>query len=1199
MSGAGVSVSSKSISGFDPRSALPGCIVWFDAADSNTITNSGNSNFTWTSKASIPLTATVASGSNGPTYTTYNGYPALQFNGSNTKLVTGSVPSTGASGATWIAVATNLTAVTSTTPADAAAVIASSGAPERSIRFDTTTSQTVYSIHSATRGDINNNTNGIRGFIETPTSFTSYTNGSQFYTSSTSVTWQEGINNTFQLGQWNSNWLNGYINEVIIFNVPLTLIQYQQVEGYLASKWGLQSQLNNYFLPTTIPGCIGWYDGADTSSNSMTFSSGSNISVWKDKSGNAYNATLAGGTATDAGSGVVFGGAEYFTVAGLAGTLVNTAFTIFIVETLNTTGAYSFLFGDDNVNGSGATNASLHIGYRSSTDLTFAFYSNDLEDTIISGTGNKRVWGFRLPATANRNIRRNGNVDVTLGNSTKLSGFTAPRIGRIFGGNYYIGTIHEIIVYVGDYTDAQIQQVEAYLAKKWSINTPNVSLPLTHPYYYIQPYTRIFQPTDIPSCILWLDAADNSTITLSGSSVTAWTDKSGYGGALSTSSGSSYYSTYSSNGLNGLPTITTGSASTSGRLGGSFGSNLPSSSNYTVFILFNYISLNGANARLFGFGPGGSPDYIYGFDYQANGTTNPVVFSGSDNSSSWSISPNSFTSTTGPVIVTIANVLNSSISLGSFGFGTPNFQPTASGNIVAANWSEMLVFSTSLTTAQQQQIQGYLAWKWGLNGQLSTFSPISLANCKLWLDAADATTVTGTTSVTLWKDKSSNAYSFTVPSGLLSPSYGTDSGGLKSINFTSGGTATGLSSAVSVALSSSSFFIVLTVPTYLGSSKGIFTAAGAGGNDYIDSNGFDMDDNGYLEMAQNNNYNINAFGAPTTRVICSFGWNGTTFTAYANSTQTYTNTYSKGTATLMALGCRIVSGLPYASGFNATCTINEVIGYSSYLSTTNRQQVESYLSKKWNVSISNYLPVNHPYRTLPPSFTKFSPNTISGLSLWLDAADNSTFSFSSGSNVSQWRDKSGNSNNFVSSGSPTYSNNAVVFNGNNIFTQSNSQYIISGNYYTIFTVQQAPNVSGLGTVYRTYINSAGAQLWFRYLNGFQWNVTASSGYIYDGSQTSSFIGCLVANTPGVGTQGYINGTAQSGNPNADNLSNAYFSIGATYGNTENYTGNIYEIIMFNTYVSTSQRQQVEGYLAWKWGLQSSLPSTHAYKKGSP
>jgi hypothetical protein len=48
-----------------------------------------------------------------------------------------------------------------------------------------------------------------------------------------------------------------------------------------------------------------------------------------------------------------------------------------------------------------------------------------------------------------------------------------------------------------------------------------------------------------------------------------------------------------------------------------------------------------------------------------------------------------------------------------------------------------------------------------------------------------------------------------------------------------------------------------------------------------------------------------------------------------------------------------------------------------------------------------------------------------------------------------------------------------------------------------------------------------------------------------------------------------------------------------------WSGDLAEVIIFNTALTISQRQQVEGYLAWKWGLQSNLPETHAYKKFMP
>jgi hypothetical protein len=49
-----------------------------------------------------------------------------------------------------------------------------------------------------------------------------------------------------------------------------------------------------------------------------------------------------------------------------------------------------------------------------------------------------------------------------------------------------------------------------------------------------------------------------------------------------------------------------------------------------------------------------------------------------------------------------------------------------------------------------------------------------------------------------------------------------------------------------------------------------------------------------------------------------------------------------------------------------------------------------------------------------------------------------------------------------------------------------------------------------------------------------------------------------------------------------------------------FVGRMYEVILYSSPLTDSQRQQLEGYLAWKWGLQSSLPSsTHPYRTFKP
>lgn len=58
-------------------------------------------------------------------------------------------------------------------------------------------------------------------------------------------------------------------------------------------------------------------------------------------------------------------------------------------------------------------------------------------------------------------------------------------------------------------------------------------------------------------------------------------------------------------------------------------------------------------------------------------------------------------------------------------------------------------------------------------------------------------------------------------------------------------------------------------------------------------------------------------------------------------------------------------------------------------------------------------------------------------------------------------------------------------------------------------------------------------------------------------------------------------------------------IGASGNNGLVFSGDYCELIIFNSLLSTQNEQLVEGYLAWKWGLQSSLPNDHPYKNAAP
>jgi hypothetical protein len=65
--------------------------------------------------------------------------------------------------------------------------------------------------------------------------------------------------------------------------------------------------------------------------------------------------------------------------------------------------------------------------------------------------------------------------------------------------------------------------------------------------------------------------------------------------------------------------------------------------------------------------------------------------------------------------------------------------------------------------------------------------------------------------------------------------------------------------------------------------------------------------------------------------------------------------------------------------------------------------------------------------------------------------------------------------------------------------------------------------------------------------------------------------------------------------------NLVFQIGGSQeqGGTAAVGGVISECIAMDRNATTEERQQVEGYLAWKWNIVSVLPADHPYKNSPP
>jgi hypothetical protein len=232
----------------------------------------------------------------------------------------------------------------------------------------------------------------------------------------------------------------------------------------------------------------------------------------------------------------------------------------------------------------------------------------------------------------------------------------------------------------------------------------------------------------------------------------------------------------------------------------------------------------------------------------------------------------------------------------------------------------------------------------------------------------------------------------------------------------------------------------------------------------------------------------------------------------------------------------------------------------------------------------------------------FSPIVISNCAVWFDASDLTTFSFSSGSNISTWADKSGNGRNMsvFATSYPVLTGNAQ--NGRSVITFGGvaSQYLTTASNvmsvyeHTRFLVySNSVNVVGqavLNSDGSIFLQNGGGTA---YQDNLGWpSATGDQGPFQTGS-TYRIGEAVVTTTPNTSGEVYFNGTLQTPFFNTAGSSpsqSTRMSIGSR--GDVGFTGTVAECVVYNRVLSTNERKQIEGYLAQKWGLTSSLPSGH-------
>jgi hypothetical protein len=252
-------------------------------------------------------------------------------------------------------------------------------------------------------------------------------------------------------------------------------------------------------------------------------------------------------------------------------------------------------------------------------------------------------------------------------------------------------------------------------------------------------------------------------------------------------------------------------------------------------------------------------------------------------------------------------------------------------------------------------------------------------------------------------------------------------------------------------------------------------------------------------------------------------------------------------------------------------------------------------------------PTQRPGLTRIPYFKKFTPQSITGCTLWLDASQDTT---ANGVSIASLVDRSGSGNSLTPSGTISAATNFLrgmtVYNfGSSRATKTNFPWqtsftqivlvkcatgnwlssLVSGGSYLAYIFAGNDNLinvnnffnpadSGVAVGTSVFTLAAdGVTSWIILSLGYQSNATSASNYTINGTIKTSATSTAVSSAISATNQLWLNGNGSSS-----------FDTG-TY---------VAEMMHYNAVLTNSQRQQVESYLAQKWGLVRYLPTDHGF-----
>ena len=510
------------------------------------------------------------------------------------------------------------------------------------------------------------------------------------------------------------------------------------------------------------------------------------------------NLTSSNGPTYLSGGGLGFNGSQYLSLTPASLPNGSSNRTYFVVANTSSSSKQTILSHGAYSGGNGIYiqyNQTANTGGFYVTNLLPYAYSNILTPSnynIICGMINN----YEVNAFANGTAFAVNNLDLeynAYGYGLYNIGTAYACIGTDPSNTVALtGNILEILVYNRTVLTAERLQIEGYLAQKWGFST---GLPSTHPFKLSKPLSRGFVPTDVDTCILWLDAADSNTLSFTGSYVTGLYDKSGQGNNAFNSSSTLTYT----NTINNLGVVTTGTSVSTPNIS-------LNPYNATYFVVFritvnystscrplNIFTSSGAIVTFIGTTGGSTTSSSAQFFMELNES---AYIGGNDFITGIGTGNNTYL-TNVPIVSCIqraGSVFSASTNGGWISSNTTpiNTPPLAnSGGYYftiggGSNYdiAEVIIYNSAITQNERQKIEGYLIWKWGQqrSTNLSTaftsshpyynfppssetllqptnieyktvFSPADLQPL-VWLDAQDSSTYTTSSNrLTSWISK--------------------------------------------------------------------------------------------------------------------------------------------------------------------------------------------------------------------------------------------------------------------------------------------------------------------------------------------------------------------------------------------------------------------------------------------------------------